>query len=198
LKQLMGAVTAVALLLGLYYWTTTVVVCAVPVGTAATGGHFTFFLPPSYFPLTENDIRPRSIARLSGMSFASRSDVVASLYVVRNQKATKINTVWVRASSRIIFALGDLDTRDGRVTLLGSTGGEMDGWEICGPKSGELYRHKVKSTAHTLLTGRVARGEARVVYVEGALQPSVKSGMSIEDFADRNPGSYLAVTMRLE
>jgi hypothetical protein len=198
----MGAVTAVALLLGLYYWTTTVDVSAVPVGTAATGGHFTFFLPryypPSYYPLTENDIRPRIIARLSGMSFASRSDVVASLYLVRNGKATKINTLWVRVSPRITFALGDLDTPFGRVTFLGSTGAEMDGCQISGPKSGELYRHKVKSTAHTLLTGRLGRGEARVVYAEGDHPPIVKSGMSIEDFTTRNPGNYLAVTMCLE
>jgi hypothetical protein len=188
----MAAVTLVALLLGLYFWATTVDVCEVPPGDAVAGQHFSFFLSGRFHPRTEEDIRSRTIARLSGIFFPGRSDVLATLYLVRKGTAARINSVDVTSSPRVTFALGDLDTPDGRVTLLGCQGA-MVGWENCGD-----HPHELQPTTHTLFTGRVGRGEARVVYVEGDQPPIVKSGMSIEDFARRNPGSYLVVTMRVE
>lgn len=205
LKQLMGAVTAVALLLGLYYWTMTVDVCEVPLGTPVAQWCFGYLGPNINPSLTDKDIRPRNIARISGRFFAGGSHVRATLYLVENGKATRIKSLSVGESPdrmgtsfgehlRITFALGDLNTPHGRVTSLGSVGETLafgdGGWS---------HPHKVKSTAqHTLLTGRVGQGEARVVYAEGDQPPSVKFGMTIEDFAKRNPGSYLVVTMCLE
>jgi hypothetical protein len=196
----MAVITLVALLLGLYYWTMTVEVSEVPLENPIIAGQWIIFHDwgDRGHEVDEFHVRTRLIARVSGMFFASGSRVVAMLYLVKNGNAKPIHGVWVRESSPIIFGLGDRDAPDGRVTLLGSRGGKRTGQEFWGAKIGEIIRHKAKSTAHTLSTGRIDHGGARVVYAEGERPPVVKYGMSIKDFAARNPGSYLVVTMCIE
>jgi hypothetical protein len=204
LRQLLLGVTVVALLLSLYEWTMTVEVGPVSPDARVADRYFGFIEPEMYYsPLTEKDLRPRNIARVSGRFFPNGSNLLATLYRVDDGSAAEMNSLTVGASSteignwfghqlRMTFALGDLDTPDGRVTSLGSVG------HTAGGSSAGLCAHKVKSVAHVLVPGRVGRGEANVVYAEGDQPPIVESGMSIDDFARANPGSYLVVTMCLE
>ncbi len=204
LRQMLVAVAIVALLLGVYFWTMTVDVWEVPPDTPVAE-HYFGFVPPDldYPPLTEKDIRPRNIARVNGRFFPGGSRVSATLYLVDGGKFSEINSLSVGESSnrigaefgeplRITFALGDFDVPNGRVTSLGCVG------ETSGGGNGRALPHTVKSSAHALLAGRIHRGDARVVYAEGEQAPTITPGMRIEDFASKNPGSYLAVTMRLK
>jgi hypothetical protein len=204
LKQLLIAVAVVALILGLYYWVMAVDVHEVPAGAPVAQRYFGFISPQDYCgTLTEKDVRARNIARVCGRFFGNGSNLLATLYLVDGGKVTEINSLSVGQSSsrlgvpfgeylRITFALGDFDAPEGRVTSLGSIG------HTAGAGSGGPHPHKVTSSAHILVTGRVGRGEARVVYAEGDRPPIVTFGMRVEDFAERNRGSFLAVTMRLK
>lgn len=204
LKQLLLGVSAVALLLGLYYWTMTVDVDEVPPGTPIAEHYFGFIAPQSYFPsLTEENIRTRNIARVSGRFFGNGAHLSADLYLVEAGKITEISGLSVGASPnrlgpgfgeylRITFALGDIDTPVGRCSFLGSIG------QTRGGGSSSLCPHKVTAAAHALSPGRVSHGQPRVIYAEGETQPIITQGMSIESFAATNSGRYLAVTLRLE
>jgi hypothetical protein len=178
-----------ALLLGLYRWATTVDVREVPVHTPMAPLYHCFLTrvtPDS--EVAEEDYRPRNIAQASGWFFANGSQLAATLYLVENGKVIGEDLLSVGQSPdvagiglggylKIIFALGDVDTPQGRFTSIGSFGATITG------ATGRPLPHDVEFSVHILVPGAVGRGEGRVVYAEGEQAPVVTPEMTIEEFA---------------
>ena len=57
---------------------------------------------------------------------------------------------------------------------------------------------KFKTTTKTLQPGRIGPARPHIIYVEGDRPIVLNAGMSIQDFAKKNPGNYLVVVVKLD
>ena len=195
LRQLLIAVTAVGLLLGLWAYfirKELTIRAATPADPIAQ----------RYFGFQSDDLRPRNIVVVSG-TFTKSTWLSASLYLVQSGSIQEINAFTVGRSPNQIgsppwqtltirLALGEQDTPNGRITNLGSAGHSRGG----GRSSG--LTHHLKAVASRVLPGLLSPGKERIIYVEGDRQANVTEDMSLADFAGKNGGSYLVVVGKLE
>jgi len=154
-----------------------------------------------YFGFPSDDVQSRNIAKISG-TFSKSTWVSGVLYHVQSGASEEVNVFTVgRSPNRIgertwihmdlVFALGDYDREGSRVTSLGCSGHTRGGG------SGSGFKNDVKNVVSRTFTGRVFGGGERIIYIEGGRDFEATSEMSIEEFAKRNKGNFLVVTMQL-
>jgi hypothetical protein len=196
LRQLLIAVTIVSVLLGLWM----LFVRKVLTIRAATPDDP---IAENYFGFEhDSGLKPRNIVVVSG-TFTHDTWLSAALYHVQSGSVQEINAITVGRSPnsiaggpwetlKIRLALGDKDTPNGRITNLGSVG------QTRGGGRSSSATHNVKTVASQTLPGRLLPGQERIVYVEGDRPANVSLDMSLADFATKNSGDYLVVTVDLE
>ena len=148
-------------------------------------------------------MKPRNILVVTG-TFTTGTWLLGDLHLVQSGSISPINSWTVgRCPNRIgdgiwnemtfTLALGDKDTPYGHITHLGIAG------HTRGAGEGGEVSHTVKATASAVvMPGCVTPGEAHIAYVEGDREPIVDRGMTLHEFAAKNGGNYLVVTLRLQ
>ncbi len=92
------------------------------------------------------------------------------------------------SSLRIRVALGDAESSDGHLTVLGAVG-----YTRAVSSSGPMP-HDVQRVFAKVFPGPIRAGTPYIVYVEGDREPVADRGMTVQDFAASNAGSFLVVT----
>lgn len=152
-------------------------------------------LPPAHLLV-------RHIARIDAR-LCKGTDLDTSLYLVESGTVTEISRITFGASSAELgfaplgrfhatLALCDAETPIGRVTLLGCRVYAAGAATISSVKP-----HRAGNVTTRLFPGTVISRKGRIIYVEGTDSVDVTGNMSVEDFATRNNGDYLVITLRL-
>ncbi len=97
-----------------------------------------------------------------------------------------------RETLNIRLAFGERDSPRGRDTFLGASGQ--------GQFVGNLMRYNdnINFVAKQTLPGTITPGRPHIVYVEGDRPIVVDGTMTVEDFAEVNPGNYPVVTVEVK
>jgi hypothetical protein len=136
--------------------------------------------------------------------FSKSTRLRATLYLVESGKSTVL-TLWdiVRSEARlapigpfgenttIVFVFGETTMQEGRVTVLGCAGASRAAATFS-PRP-----HRVQNVQQALRDGDFRPGREHLVYVDGEREPVTRPGMTIEEFAADNSGSFLVVGLRL-
>jgi hypothetical protein len=205
LKKLLIVTTLIAFLLGCFrYWTSVFYACEASPNTPVFENYFGFSGIESYYPSVQSkDVKARNILVVTGRFQGRGPHLCVILYLVENGKITKNTSYNVGESSsrigtffgenlKITIALGDIDTPDGHVVLLGTHG------QTAGAGSSGSIPSNVKPLTHKAFAGRIFPGYQYLSYVEGDELSDVTRNMTINEFAKRNSGKYLVVTLQSE
>jgi hypothetical protein len=147
-------------------------------------------------------MKPRNILLAAG-TFTTSTWLNGTLYFIQGGSISPINTWTVGRTTngigsgiwegmKITVALGDKDTPNGHVTSLGVAGhsrGSGNNWE---------QPNSVTVKSSLSMPGRIMPGTSHIVYVEGDREPVVDPTMSVDEFARKNAGNYLVVTLQLK
>ncbi len=155
-----------------------------------------------YFGFEFEDMKARNILVATG-TFTKSTWLSGTLYLVQGGSASQVNGWTVGRSPnrigdgiwegmKITLALGEKNTPNGRVTNLGAAGHSRGGG------SNSELPNTVNVTSSLALPGRVLPGASHIVYVEGDGEPVIDQAMSVNEFARKNAGNYLVVTLQLE
>jgi hypothetical protein len=155
-----------------------------------------------YFGFELEDMKARNILVATG-TFTTSTWLSGTLFLVQGGSVSPVNGWTVGRSSnqigasiwksmKITLALGEKDTPNGRVTNLGAAGQSRGGG------SGSGVPITVSVTSSLAVPGRILPGANHIVYVEGDRDPVVDQAMSVDEFARKNAGNYLVVTLQLQ
>jgi hypothetical protein len=200
LKPLLLVSVVVVLPVAWYCWVIPVTISEVPPDMLPPYWHLGVNVGEPW----EKEVTPREIFMATGRFFGNGRHLRVMLYLVEHGTATEIYDLGVGQTSmngvigffgqrlNIRIALGEVDTPQGHMTLLGEFGGRAGGG------SGRPLIGHVTPVANQLLTGRIYTAKPRLVYVEGDQIPVAAWGTTLEEFVAQNPGRYLVVTAALE
>jgi len=147
------------------------------------------------------EMQTRNILVASG-NFSNNTVLCASVYLIQSRTITEGNTLGAGRSSgqlsvfpvsklTITLALGEVTGAHGQIVRLGCAG-HRAGW--C--SRGEL-EHDIEISARKTFLGWVPPGKTRIVYVEGDSAPVVTADMTLDEFAAKNSGNYVVVTVEV-
>ncbi len=169
-----------------------------PLETDVVRGRY-FMIP--YVEGAGEDIAVRNIAVVEG-TFANSTLLKATLVVVRSGKVERQSGLSAGRSSgqfggpwkkmKIMLAIGESQTADGRRIYFGSYGASS-----AAGSTGFPVRENAIVTRR-LLSGPLARGRECILYVEGSQDFHVARNMSVEEFAQNNPGEFTVVVARVD
>jgi len=154
-----------------------------------------------YFGFNLEDMKVRNILVATG-TFTKSTWLSGTLYLVHGGSISLVNSwtvgrgpnrvgdgIW--EGMKITVALGDKNTPNGRVTNLGAAGHTRGGG------NGSDLPNTVNVTLSLAMPGRILPGANHIVYVEGDREPVVDQVMSVDEFARKNAGDYLVVTLEI-
>jgi hypothetical protein len=195
IKHLLLATAVIALLLGIWMG---YIRKAVVVRKAAPSDR----IYERYFGFSNEDVKARNILVATG-TFTKSTWLTGSLYLVQNGVITPINgwtvgrssnqigsSIWERMA--ITIALGDEDSSNGHETCLGCAGQTRGSGQ-----SGGLP-NSVTANSSLVVPCTISTSGPHIVYAEGERDPIIDQDMSLEEFARKNTGSYLVVTLQLD
>ncbi len=154
-----------------------------------------------YFGFDMEDMKARNILVATG-TFTKSTWLSGTLYLVHGGSISAVNSWTVGRSPnrigdgiwegmKITLALGEKNTPNGRVTNLGAAGHTRGGG------NGSDLPNTVNVTSSLAMPGRILPGANHIVYVEGDREPVVDRTMSVDEFAQKNAGDYLVVTLEI-
>lgn len=152
-----------------------------------------------YFGGPHDDFSARNIAVATG-TFTLGTWLTGELYHLHDGQFQELNGFSVGRSPnqigaphwvdmRITLALIQYDTEHGTVTQLGSAGHSRGGGG-----SSEIPT-SVKPLHSRFIGGQLLSGQSRILYIEGDTEFQLSSGMTVEEFAKENEGSFYVVVI---
>jgi hypothetical protein len=196
LKYRLLGLAVIAAALGVWFWTS-YIRKAVDIREAEASDR----IHERYFGFAYEDMTARNIL-VATDTFTKSTWLSGILHLVHDGLVDVVNTWAVGRSSnrlgdgiwermKITVALGEKYTAAGRVTNLGSAG------ETHGEGQGGGLPNTVNALFSLAMPGRIVPGGKHIVYLEGDREPILDPEMSLDDFARKNTGSYLVVTLEL-
>lgn len=153
----------------------------------------------TYFGYISSEAKGRPIAEVRG-TFSMSTRIAAELFSVRAGvvQPVALRECWrspnrgpspIWENLRITFALTNEQGPDGNLTTLCSKGEQRSYGVVDG------IRNDIQIVDSRLLTGYLRSGDKLMLYAEGDEKLVIERGMTIEEFAHKNKGNYLVVTI---
>jgi hypothetical protein len=194
----------VVLLVLSYYLLFSVYISEVPEDANVNHEYF----PPRFYDdvkqeFTNKDIKYRNILQVEGRFHGSGPSLDVTLYAVEGGIIKEGSSMSVGESSgridmvvgeklHILFALCEYQNYFGHFITLGCVGHTRAAGNVA------PLPNTVKANIQMVFPGMIPRLSPCITYLEGEESPIVSRNMSIDDFAAKNPGKYLVITMQMK